>query len=173
MLSKYGEKIPVVDETAFVHSMAFVSGEVYIGKDAFILPFVSIRGDINAVYIGEGTNVQDNAIIHVTDELPVKIGDYVTVGHGAVLHGCSIGNNVLIGMGAIVLDGAVIEDNVLVAAGSLIPPKKRIPSGSLVVGNPFKIVRTLSEEEIAGIKDNALDYIRLKEQYRLLRVDAE
>lgn len=165
MVLEYDGKIPTVDETAFIHDMAFVSGEVYIGKDVFILPFASIRGDMNAIYIGEGSNIQDNAVVHVTDTLPTKIGDYVTVGHGAILHGCSVGNNVLIGMGAIVLDGAQIEDNVLVAAGTLIPPRKRIPSGSLVVGNPYKIVRTLSEEEVQGIKENALDYIKLKDKY--------
>lgn len=171
MLSKYGDKIPVIDETAFVHSMAFISGEVYIGKDVFVLPFASIRGDFNAVFIGEGSNVQDNAVIHVTEQLPTKIGNYVTIGHGAILHGCTVGNNVLVGMGAVILDGAEIEDNVLVAAGTLIPPKKRIPAGSLVVGNPFKIVRNLSSEEISGIKENALQYIQLKEQYRLLGIE--
>jgi len=138
MVLEYDGKIPTVDETAFIHDMAFVSGEVYIGKDVFILPFASIRGDMNAIYIGEGSNIQDNAVVHVTDTLPTS---------------------------SWLQCGAQIEDNVLVAAGTLIPPRKRIPSGSLVVGNPYKIVRTLSEEEIQGIKENALDYIKLKDKY--------
>lgn len=166
MLERFNDTFPSVDETAFVHPLAYVSGRVTLGKDVFILPFASLRGDINYIAIGEGSNVQDGAVLHVTDTLPVLVGNYVTVGHGAILHGCTVGNNCIIGMGAVVLDGAEIGDNVLVAAGTLIPPRKKIPSGVLVVGNPFKIVRELTQDEISGIMRNALDYIELKNVYK-------
>ena len=124
-----------------------------------------VRGDIAPVVIGKNTNVQDNATIHVGYNSPAVLGDNVTVGHNAVVHGCTVGNNVLVGMGSVILDGAKIGDNVLIGAATLIPQRKEIPAGSLVFGNPFRIVRQLTEEEIAGITRNAEEYLRLAESY--------
>ncbi len=120
-----------------------------------------MRGDSDQITIGKNTNIQDNSVVHLDHGIPTTIGEHVTIGHGAIIHGCTIHNNVLIGMGAIVLNGAIIEENVIIGAGALIPPGKVIPSGSLVVGSPGKIIRTLSEIEIENIKKSALHYVEL------------
>ena len=124
-----------------------------------------ICGDDNFISIGENTNIQDNCTIHIAKDKPTIIGDNVTIGHGATVHACKVGNNVLIGMGAIVLDGAEIGDNVIIAAGSLVPPGKKISSNTLVMGSPAKVVRELTKEEIMNIKTSADYYVKLAREH--------
>lgn len=161
-------KKPKIHESAYVAPAAVVVGSVTIGAQATIWPGAVLRGDEDDIVIGARSNVQDNAVVHQSIDLPTIVGEDVTIGHLANVHGCKIGNNVLIGMGAIVLDGAVIEDNVLIGAGALVAPNKRIPSGSLVVGNPGRIIRQLNDEEIEGIRKNAAEYVALGEAYQNL-----
>lgn len=150
----------------FIHKAAYVAGDVTLGDGAGIWCGACIRGDIAPVMIGKNTNVQDNATIHVGKDAPAVLGDYVTVGHNAVVHGARVGNGTLIGMGSIVLDGAEIGEGCLIGAGTLIPGKKTIPAGSLVFGNPYRIIRTLTQAEQQGIRENAEEYLRLAEEYR-------
>ena len=150
----------------FIHKAAYVAGDVILGDGANIWCGACIRGDIAPVVIGSNTNVQDNATVHVGYGAPAVLGDNVTVGHNAVVHGAEVGNNTLIGMGSIVLDGARIGEDCVIGAGTLIPGRKEIPAGSLVFGNPYRIVRALTPEERAGIAANAEEYLRLAEEYR-------
>jgi carbonic anhydrase/acetyltransferase-like protein (isoleucine patch superfamily) len=149
-----------------------VIGNVELADDVSIWPLVTIRGDVNAVKIATRSNVQDGCVLHVTHQSddnpkghPLIIGEDVTVGHKAVLHGCLIGNRVLIGMGAIILDGAVIEDDVIIGAGSLVTPKKRLKRGYLYVGSPARQVRELSPTELKGLIYSASNYVCLKNEY--------
>lgn len=158
-------------ENVYVNERAFVAGDVALGDGANIWCGACIRGDIAPVVIGRNTNVQDNATIHVGYGQPAVLGENVTVGHNAVVHGCRVGNNVLIGMGAVILDGAEIGDDCLIGAATLIPQRKRIPAGSLVFGNPFRIVRALTEAEKAEIAANAREYVRLAREYAAARND--
>lgn len=159
---------PEIHASAYVAPQATIVGSVVIGAQSTIWPGAVLRGDEDDIVIGERSNVQDNAVVHQSIGLPTIIGDGVTIGHLANVHGCKIGNNVLIGMGAIVLDGAVVEDNVLIGAGALVAPNKHIPSGSLVVGSPGRIIRQLTAEEIEGIRENAAEYVALGEAYQNL-----
>lgn len=151
---------PKIHEQAVVARGAVVLGDVTIGKDSSVWYNAVIRGDIQSISIGAGTNIQDNAVLHVDADSPLKIGDHVTVGHGAILHGCTVGDGVLIGMGAIVMNGAVIGRNSIVAAGALVTQHTEIPEESLVMGNPAKIRRSVTEEEIQASLRNAENYIR-------------
>lgn len=151
---------PKIHEQAVVARGAVVLGDVTIGKDSSIWYNAVVRGDMQSVFIGEGSNVQDNAVLHVDADSPLKIGDQVTVGHGAILHGCMVEDGVLIGMGAIVMNKAVIGRNSIVAAGALVTQHTEIPEGSLVMGNPAKIRRSVTEEEIQASLRNAENYIR-------------
>jgi carbonic anhydrase/acetyltransferase-like protein (isoleucine patch superfamily) len=162
MIRPYNGMEPAIDATAFVDPMALVAGDVRLGAHSSIWPFVSARGDIHFISIGDHSNIQDNSSLHVTPVThPVIIGNYVTIGHGVVLHGCTIGNNCLVGMGAIMLDGSELEDNCLLAAGSLLPEGKKIPAGWLALGVPAKPLRKLREDEIATIKKNAEEYCEM------------
>jgi len=157
----------VIHPDAFVAEKAIVIGRVILKKGASVWYNAVLRADIADIVIGEFSNVQDNCVIHVDYDTPTILGDYVTVGHGAILHACKIGNNTLIGMGAVVLDRAIIPDNCLVAAGALVPPGKTFPSGTLILGNPAKVARTLTQEEIQHLREHALSYYDLwKKQYR-------
>jgi carbonic anhydrase/acetyltransferase-like protein (isoleucine patch superfamily) len=155
-----------IDKSVFVADGARVIGNVEIGKGSSVWFNAVIRADSNKVKIGESTNVQDNAVIHTSKGLGVQIGDNVTIGHGAIIHGCTVKNNVMIGMGAIVLDGAVIEEDCIIGAGALITQGKVIPKGSLAFGNPMKIVRELTEQEICSITDNATAYVNKAKDYQ-------
>ena len=165
MILKIEDKEPKIHEGAYVSKMAYISGDVRVDAGASVFPFVSARGDLNYIHVGEGSNVQDGCVLHVTDEHPVEIGKNVTVGHGAILHGCTIKDDALIGMGAIILDGAVVEEGAIVAAGALIPPRKVVPAGTLVVGAPFKVIRDLKDEEKKAIIENAKEYHKLRDIY--------
>lgn len=155
-----------IDNSVFIADGAKVVGEVEIGKNSSVWFNAVIRADLDSVKIGENTNVQDNAVVHTSKNFGVQIGDNVTVGHSAIVHGCTVGNNVLIGMGAIVLDGAVIEDNCIIGAGSLVTQGKLIPAGSLAFGNPAKVVRQLTDDEIRSITENAISYVEEANNYK-------
>lgn len=159
---------PVIDSDTLIASGAAVIGDVVIEKDSSIWFNVSCRGDVHKIRIGSRTNIQDNSVIHVTDSLySTSIGNSVTVGHHAIIHGCSIEDEVLIGMGAIILDGAVIPKHSIVAAGSLVPGNKTYPSGSLIIGSPAKVKRSLTGEEITkSIIHSAEHYVELSKRYK-------
>lgn len=149
-----------------------VIGNVELADDVSVWPLVAIRGDVNAVRIGARSNIQDGSILHVTHQsahnpegFPLLIGENVTVGHKAMLHGCTIGNRVLVGMGSILLDGAIIEDDVMIGAGSLVAPGKRLASGYLYLGSPARQVRPLTPEELEGLIYSANNYVRWKDDY--------
>ena len=154
-----------VDKSVFIAEGARVIGSVEIGGNSSVWYNAVIRADSADVRIGENSNVQDNAIIHTSRGSGVRIGNGVTVGHGAIVHGCTVGDNVMIGMGAIVLDGAVIEENCIIGAGTLVTQGKVIPAGSLAFGNPARIVRQLSEEEIRSVAENADSYVKKARAY--------
>lgn len=153
-------KKPQIDEQAVVAPGAVVLGNVTLKKDANVWYNAVIRGDVNTIEIGEGTNIQDLAVLHVDADAPLLIGDHVTVGHGAILHGCTIKDQALIGMGAIVLNGAVIGKGSMIAAGALVTQNTVVPDGALYMGNPAKFRRMLSEEEQKANLKNAENYIK-------------
>ena len=156
----------LIDKSVFIADGAKVIGGVEIGKKSSVWFNAVIRADSDKVTIGENSNIQDNAVIHTSAGFRVQIGHNVTIGHGAIVHGCTIKDNVIVGMGAIVLNGAVIEENCIIGAGSLITQGKIVPAGSLIFGNPAKVVRQLSKEEIKSISDNAASYVKKANEYK-------
>lgn len=166
MIRTLAQDTPKIENSAFVAETAVIIGQVFIEEDANIWYNTVVRGDVEPISIGKRTNVQDNVTLHTSKGFPLKIGDDVTIGHGAIVHGCTVDNNVLIGMGAIVLDGAHVEENVLIGAGSLVPPGKKIPSRSLVMGSPAKVVRQLTDEELEHLEKSAAGYVQLSKQYK-------
>ncbi len=159
-LFPYQNKFPKIGENVLLASGVKIIGDVEIGKDANIWYNAVIRGDVNYIKIGEATNIQDLSMLHVTGKTaPLNIGNKVTVGHNVILHGCTIEDLSLIGMGAVVLDNAVIEKNSFVAAGSVVKEKFRVPSGTLVAGVPAKVVRDLRPEEIEHFEVSAQNYL--------------
>lgn len=170
MIYEFLNKSPQFDDTVFVAPSADIIGEVQIGSESSVWFNTTIRGDVNWIEIGERTNIQDNASVHVTNQTcPTKIGNDVTIGHNAMIHGCTIHDRVLIGIHATVLDKAVVESDVIVAAGSLVPPGKNLESGYMYMGVPVKQVRKLTEKEILSIRENAEHYVKYQRAYR--RVD--
>ncbi len=145
---------------------AAVNGDVTLSRGCSVWYNAVIRGDVSPVIIGENTNIQDNAVLHTSHDLPLVLGRGVTVGHGAILHSCTVEDNVLIGMGAIVLDGAVIGRDSIVGAGALVTKNTRVPPGSMVLGSPARVKRPLTEEEIAAIRENAREYVSIQDRYR-------
>ena len=150
---------PIIDTSTFIAEGAIVLGNVTLEKDTSVWYNATVRGDRGSITIGEGSNVQDNVVLHVDKDYDVHIGDFVTIGHGAIVHGATVCDNTVIGMGAIVLNGARIGRNCIIGAGTLITQNKVIPDNSLVIGNPGKVVRQLTEEEIKANLDNAKIYI--------------
>lgn len=168
----YKDKHPVFDESVYIDDSAIIVGDVSLGKDSSIWPLVAARGDVNNITIGKRSNIQDGTVLHVTrktsqhpEGFPLIIGDDVTVGHKCMLHGCKLGNRILVGMGAIIMDGVVVEDDVFIGAGALIPPNKVLESGFLYVGNPAVKKRTLSDKESDFLKQSASNYVTLKNEY--------
>lgn len=159
MIKELENRKPNIHKTCFIAESADIIGDVTIGENTSIWYKTVLRGDGNYIEIGKNTNIQDNSVVHIGEDNPTIIGDYVTVGHSAVVHGCIVGNSVLVGIGAIILDGAEIGDNTIIAAGSLVPPGKKIPAGVLVMGTPVKIVRELTKEEKKALTNSAIDYI--------------
>ena len=154
------------DETVILLPGARVNGDVTLGPGCSVWFNAVIRGDEAPIAIGENTNIQDNATLHTSYGHPMNVGSGVTVGHNAILHSCTVGDNCLIGMGAIVLDDAVIGRDCIVGAGALVTKRTVIPDGSMVLGSPARVKRALTPEEIDGIHRNALAYVRDKELYR-------
>ena len=159
-------KNPVIHPSAFVADNATVRGSVTLCANSSVFFGAVLRGDRAPITIGAGTNIQDNCVVHVDYDYPVVVGENVTVGHGAILHGCTVGNNTLIGMGAIVLNGARIGSNCLIGAGALVPQNAEIPDGSLAFGSPAKIKDQLDEAAIAGLRQAALDYQQEAMEYK-------
>ena len=158
-LDRYLRRRPVLGEGVYIASGAVVLGDVRLGDRSSVWFNATLRGDIHRIEIGADTNIQDNAVVHVADDYPAIIGDWVTVGHSAILHACEIGDRSLIGMGATILDGAVVGRECLIGANALVTPGTRIPDGSMVLGAPGKITRALSEKERAGLKPWAEKYV--------------
>ena len=164
---------PVIDPTAYIDELALVIGNVTIGKDSSIWPMTVVRGDVNSIKIGHDTNIQDGSVLHVTHEntllgvrgYSLNIGNYVTVGHKALLHACTIEDYCLIGMGAIIMDNAIVNEKVIVGAGSLVAPGKKLESGYLYVGNPARKARKLTNEELELPEYLAGHYVGLKNSH--------
>ena len=171
-LRTYKSVAPKIGERCYIDESSVLVGDVSLGNDSSIWPLVAGRGDVNKIQIGNRTNIQDGTVLHVTrrstqnpDGFPLIIGDDVTVGHKCMLHGCQLGNRILVGMGAIIMDGAIVEDDVFIGAGTLVPPNKRLESGYLYVGNPMQKKRPLKESESAFLKQSAINYVILKDEY--------
>lgn len=168
----YKDTYPQQGQRVMVDTSSVVVGDVLLDDDVSIWPLVAIRGDVNRVVIGKRSNIQDGCVLHVTHKsatnpegYPLIIGEDVTVGHKAMLHGCKIGNRVLVGMGSILLDGVIVEDDVMIGAGSLVPPGKRLTRGFLYLGSPVKQVRPLTEAEISALLYSSDNYVRWKNDY--------
>ncbi|MCR4507670.1 gamma carbonic anhydrase family protein [Pseudomonas sp. 32.2.56] len=168
----YQQFTPQLGERVFVDASAVVLGDVEIGSDSSVWPLVVIRGDMHSIRIGERSSVQDGSVLHITHAgpfnpqgFPLNIGDEVTIGHNVTLHGCTLGNRILVGMGSIIMDGAVVQDEVVIGAGSLVPPGKVLESGYLYVGSPVKQARALTDKERSYFSYSAANYVRLKDQH--------
>lgn len=160
MIYRYKDKRPTVGERVYIAPNAAVIGDVTLGDDASVWFSVTIRGDLEPIRIGARTNVQDGSVIHVTGgQNGVSVGDDCTIGHLALVHGCTIGDRVLVGMGSTVLDGAVVGDDVVIGAGSLVTPRMVIPPMSLVMGRPAKVIRPLTEADQAWVKASVYAYV--------------
>lgn len=158
-LDTFLRRQPRFGKDVYIARSAVVVGDVTLGDHSSVWYNTTLRGDINRIVVGHHTNIQDNSVLHLADELPCMVGDWVTIGHSAVVHACTVGNEVLIGMGAVVLDGAVVGEQSLVGAKALVTQGMKIPPGSLVLGAPAKIVRALTPEERAGLKWWAQKYV--------------
>lgn len=171
-LRPYLNTYPTVASSAFIDPSSVVIGDVRLAEDVSIWPLCVLRGDVHYISIGARTNIQDGSVLHVTHKSAYNpegnaliIGEDVTIGHKVMLHGCTIGNRVLVGMGAIVLDGAIIEDDVIIGANSLVTQSKRLKSGHLYVGSPARAVRKLTEKELAHLLYSANNYVEWKNNY--------
>jgi len=171
-VQSFNNHTPRIADYVYIHQTASIIGDVHIGPDCSIWPGAVIRGDVNSIRIGAGTNIQDLSVLHVNHKssedpigAPLIIGNNVTIGHTVILHGCTIEDECLIGMGSIVMDKAVLQKHVLLAAGSLVPEGKVLESGYLYVGSPARRMRPLTEEEIGHLNDSANHYIALKNDY--------
>jgi carbonic anhydrase/acetyltransferase-like protein (isoleucine patch superfamily) len=170
MIYQFLDSTPAYDDTNFIAPSADIIGDVALGKESSVWFNTTIRGDVNYIRIGARSNVQDNSCIHVMNQTgPTEIGDQVTIGHSAMIHGCTIHDRALIGMKATILDKAVVEENCIIAAGSLVAPGKVMPSGWLCMGSPAKPVRKLTEQEIQSIVAFSDNYVKYSRTY--LRLD--
>lgn len=171
-IRSFEKHTPQLGERVFVDDTAVVIGDVHLGADASVWPMTVIRGDIHQIRIGERSSIQDGTVVHVTHDgpfnpggFPCAVGSDVTVGHKVMLHGCTIGDRVLVGMGTTIMDGAVVESDVIIGAGSLVPPGKTLSSGYLYVGSPVKQARALTEQEKSFFLYSAGKYRELKDRY--------
>lgn len=164
--------LPKLGERVMVDPTAVVMGDVSLGDDVSVWPHAAMRGDVQVIRIGARTNIQDGTVLHVTHDgpynpggFPLHIGDDVTIGHRALLHGCTVGDRVLVGMGAVIMDNVIVEDEVMIAAGALVTPGKRLRSHTLYAGSPAREVRPLTEQEIQFLPYSAQGYVSLKQRY--------
>ena len=164
-IAQHLDSSPRIHPTAFTAANATVIGDVTLGEESSVWFQCALRGDINRIVIGPRSNIQDGAVVHLSDEFGTEVGELVTVGHKAILHACKIGDEVLVGMGAIVLDGAKIGARSIVGAGAIVTGGKVFPPGSLILGTPAKVVRTLTLEEQSGIRTWADRYVTLSREY--------
>lgn len=171
-LRPFGGHQPVIGERVLIDPSAVVLGEVELGDDVSVWPTAVVRGDMHWIRVGARSSVQDGSVLHIThagpynaDGWPLDIGSEVTIGHNATLHGCRVGNRVLVGMGATVMDGAVVEDDVVIAAGALVTPGKHLASGYLYAGTPARQMRALSEREMGFFSYSADNYVHLKDRH--------
>ena len=158
-LEKYLTQTPTIGEEVYIAKSAVVLGAVMLGKRSSVWYNAVLRGDIHEIVVGEGSNIQDNAVLHLADDFGCYIGDYVTVGHSAVVHACRVGDESLVGMGATILDGAVVGSQCIVGANALVKQGQEIPNGSMAVGSPARVIRKLTDEERAGLKGWATKYV--------------
>ncbi|MEO6693769.1 MAG: gamma carbonic anhydrase family protein [Ignavibacteria bacterium] len=167
MILHYNNIFPKIDKSVFIADGAKIIGDVDIEEDSSVWFNAVIRGDVNFIKIGQRTNIQDGSILHVTNnKFSLVIGSDVTIGHNAVVHGCSVQNNVLIGMGSVILDNAVVSSNSIIAAGSLVKEGFIVPHGVLVAGVPAKVKREITEDEIKNISDSAIAYVKYAAEYK-------
>lgn len=171
-IREYRGITPTIGNNVYIDESSVIVGEVTIGDDVSIWPLVAARGDVNTMTIGARTNIQDGTVLHVTrrstgnpDGHALVIGEDVTVGHKCMLHGCTLGDRILVGMGAIIMDGAIVGNDIFIGAGSLVPPNKVLEAGYLYVGSPVKKVRPLNEKESAFLSQSADNYVDLKNEY--------
>lgn len=171
-IRSFGGQWPLIGARVLIDPSAVVIGDVVLADDVSVWPQAAIRGDMHRIRVGERSSVQDGCVLHIThagpfnpDGWPLEIGCDVTIGHNATLHGCTIGNRVLVGMGATIMDGAVVEDDVVIAAGALVTPGKRLRSGHLYAGSPAREVRELGEREMAYFCYSAGNYVKLKDRH--------
>lgn len=157
---------PKIDDTAFIAESADVIGNITIGRNSSVWYRSVLRGDDQAITVGENTNIQDGSVVHTGWDIPTIIGNNVTIGHKALIHGCKIADNTLIGMGSIILDGAEVGEFTIIGAGSLVPPGKKIPSGVLALGSPAKVIRELTQEEKDSIQKSAVDYVETANHHK-------
>ena len=166
MVMEFEGVTPKIDENTYISESVDIIGKVEILENANIWFGTRLRGDMNNIVIGRNTNIQENSVVHVDSKSPCIIGNNVTIGHGAIIHGCNIADNVLVGMGSIILNNAKIGNNTIIGAGSLITQGKVFPEGVLILGNPAKVVRKLTQAEIESIQCSADNYVRLSKKYK-------
>ena len=160
-LEKYLNQEPTIGNEVYIARSAVVFGAVTLAKQSSVWYNAVLRGDIHEIVVGEGTNIHDNAVLHIADDFGCYIGDYVTVGHSAVVHACRVGDETLVGMGATILDGAVVGNQCIVGANALVKQGQEIADGSMAVGSPARVIRKLTDEERAGLKDWATKYVKI------------
>ena len=157
----------MIHDTAKILPGAYVIGDVKIGEKSSVWYNAVVRGDRGPIVIGKYSNVQDNCVIHCSDSITTTLGDYVSIGHGAIIHGCEIGENVIIGMNATILNDAKIGNNSIVGAGSVVTEGKEFPEKSLILGTPAKLIRELTDKEVESLKSNALAYVNLSDEHQI------
>jgi carbonic anhydrase/acetyltransferase-like protein (isoleucine patch superfamily) len=166
MIMNFMSKKPDFEEDVYISETSVIIGDVTLKSNVNIWFGAVLRGDVESIVIGKNTNIQENTVVHVDENDHVEVGDGCTIGHGAIIHGCKIGDNTLIGMGAIILNGAEIGNNSIVGAGSLVTQNKKFEDGVLIIGNPAKVVRNLTEQEIQNNKRSSLEYIELSKEIK-------
>ena len=169
MIKSVMGKTPIVHESCFIAENSVIVGDIEINEDANIWYGAALRSDMSYLKVGKNTNIQENSTVHNDFGFPTIIGENVTIGHNAIIHGCKISNNVLIGMGSIILNDAEIGENTIIGAGSLVTQGKKIPSGVLCMGSPAKVIRELTKEEIESIDKSAKEYVKLSKKHKMGR----
>ncbi|HEX9062808.1 MAG TPA: gamma carbonic anhydrase family protein [Clostridia bacterium] len=165
MVQSFNGFTPEVHDTCFIAPGSMIIGMVNIGRNSSVWHNAVLRGDVDSIEVGESSNIQDCALLHCKKGIKTIIGNHVTVGHGAILHSCTVGDESLVGMGAIVLDNAEVGKNCIIAAGAVVTPNSIIPESSLVMGSPAKVKRSLTPDEIKGLKENAMEYVSFASVY--------